>query len=654
MINYYLNFPIEIGQDYRFKTIHNFKQLIDNFSYFKRDFEYHKKEEQHAHNAVQIDYDRNNVKTEIDRMKSAYDNIIIANNGNGIAEVSDARVTFKGVQKPLLAERLRDDYLDHVQSNEKVANDLEESKIIKSALDFDGVYVNEEKGSFKGLQAWLDWNKERGGGPLILPPGIYNVEKRLIIPPNTTIYGHGATLKRFNNAGGWFTNLVEGESPIKYEGNGNLKFYGITFDGNHEINKSMNGIVLGHAENVTFRDCTILDVHTTHALDLNGCKDVLIDHCSFKGQKDPESNNKEAIQVSLAAEIGIGDIKGSSYDSTPSKNVVVQNCYFGPSRNYPSYATAVGDHFSVYDEWVSNVVIKNNFIEGTTNFALRVYKFKNTLIEGNVIDKCNGGIFATPTPGGYTSSHNAQGVQMGSAQQGENLRVIGNTITNIEKIGVHVSAYPNKKVPNKNESFDIVEIKDNTFKNIKSVGVYIPEAKRVKVIGNNVVQSSIGIQCYGTWHLMVMNNMVSNTDTIGIFVANNKNLETGSTQSHAIIASNQVYATGQDGIRVSLGSKFIKVDNNSVYSYGLNSSETWFIGGIYLIESHNSTVTNNFIRNASEKYLDAVRISEDCTDVRVWNIDTGGAPITILNPDSNFYGIRDVNGKKVKFEGVTN
>lgn len=654
MINYFLNFPVQIGQDYRFKMIHNFKQIINNFNYFKRDFEYHKKEEQHAHNAIQIDYDRNNVKTEIDRMKEAYNNIIIANNGEGIAEVSDSRVTFKGVRKPLLAERLRDDYLDHVQNSEKIATDLDKSKITKSASDFEGVYINEEKGSAEGLQAWLDWNKERGGGPLILPPGIYNVEKRLIIPPNTTIYGYGATIRRYNNAGGWFTNLVTGESPIKYEGNGNLKFYGVTFDGNHNINKAMNGIVLAHAENVTLQDCTILDVHTTHALDLNGCKDILIDHCSFKGQKDPENNNKEAIQVSLAAEIGIGDIKGSSYDSTPSKNVVVQNCYFGPSRNYPSYATVVGDHFSVYDEWVSNVVVKNNFIEGTTNFALRVYKFKNTLIEGNVITNCNGGVFATPTPGGYTSSHNAQGVQMGAAQPGENLKIVNNTFSNIEKIGVHVSAYPNKKIPNKNESFDIVEVKDNTFKNIKNVGIYIPEAKRVKVIGNNVVQSSIGIQCYGTWHLMVMNNMISNTDTIGVFIANNRNLETGSVQTHAIISNNQIYATGQDGIRVSLGSRFIKVDNNSVYSYGLNASESWYIAGIYLIECTNSTVTNNFIRNANEKYLDAVRVNEDCKDVRVWNIDSGGAPITILNPESNFYGIRDINGKKVKFEGVNN
>ena len=73
-----------------------------------------------------------------------------------------------------------------------------------------------------------------------------------------------------------------------------------------------------------------------------------------------------------------------------------------------------------------------------------------------------------------------------------------------------------------------------------------------------------------------------------------------------------------------------------------------------MIECTNSTVTNNFIRNANEKYLDAVRVNEDCKDVRVWNIDSGGAPITILNPESNFYGIRDINGKKVKFEGVNN
>src|SRR5699024_6280977 len=219
--------------------------------------------------------------------------------------------------------------------------------------------------------------------------------------------------------------------------------------------------------NVVFKDCHFLDVHTTHAIDLNGCKDVLIDKCSFKGQKNPGDNEKEAVQVSLAAKIGIGNLTGSSYDSTPSKNVVIQNCYFGPSVNYPGYATAVGDHFSVYDEWVSNIVIKNNFIEGTKNFALRVYKFKNTLVDGNFIHRCVGCIYATPTPGGYTSSINAEGVQMGAAQQGENLKITNNTITNIEKLGVHVSAYPNKKIPEKNESFDVVDISHNTIRNTK-------------------------------------------------------------------------------------------------------------------------------------------------------------------------------------------
>lgn len=648
------NLPVVIGQKLRKMLIENFQFIDSSIDDLKLLIKNHKQEDYKAHRTFQIDHDGNRLDREINRMSKEFDNVIITNNGDGIAEVTQAQVDMEGNAHEVLTKRLRADFLNLEGQIEKTNVELEKSKIMKSALDFEGVFVNEEKGSSKGLQDWLDWNAKRGGGPLILPPGVYCVDKRLVIPKNTTIYGYGATLKRFGNAGGWFTNLKDGEGPIQYEGNGNLRFYGITFDGNHEIDKAMNGVVLGHAENVTVQDCMILDVHTTHAFDLNGCKDVLIDHCLFKGQKNPENNNKEAIQVSLAAEIGIGDITGSSYDSTPSKNIVVQNCYFGPSENYPSYATAIGDHFSVYDQWVSNLVIRNNFIEGTTNFALRVYKFKNTLIEGNVIDKCNGGIFATPTPGGYTSSVNAEGIQKGAAQQGENLKIINNTITNIEKIGVHVSAYPNKKVPDRNESFDVVEVRDNTFKNIKSVGIYIPESRRVKVTGNSVVNTDIGIQCYGTWHLMVMNNMVSNTNKMGIFVANNKSLETGSVQSHAIISSNQVYSTGQDGIRVSLGSRFIKVDNNSVYSYGLNASETWFIGGIYLIECHNSTVTNNFIRNASEKYLDAVRISEDCTNVRVWNIDTGGAPITILNPESNFYGIRDMKGQKIKYEGVSN
>lgn len=645
-----LNFPIELGQKFRRFIIDNFRLTQQKFDDMRLSFDNHRITEKRAHKSSQIDHNGNSLDREINRMSGEFDNIIVTNNGDGIAEVTQAQVDMQGAKHDVLAKRLRSDFLNLENQIDETNNELEKSKIIRSAYDFN-VYPDQDKDSSEGLQAWLDWNNHRGGGTIILPYGEYLIDKQLTIYRNTTILGYGAKIIRHGDNRSWMTNLPDGELPYKYEGEGNIKICGLTFDGNSELTTNMNGVLLAHGENIVFEDCLFKNVSGTHAIDLSGCKDVLIKHCSFKGQRDAVEGNKEAIQVSIASKAGIGEQYSSSFDSTPSKNIVVENCYFGPSEEFGSWATAIGDHFSVYDKWVSNVRISNNFIEGTTDYALRVYKFKNTTLSGNIINNCNGGVFATPTPGGYLSSINAEGVQTGEAQSGEDLKLINNTITNIQTNGIHVSAYPNKIDEETNESFSFVDIKDNTIRNCQRVGIYVPESDRVKITGNSVDKVNVGIQSYGTWQLLVSNNIVSNTNTIGIFVSNNKKLETGSVQNHATITGNQVYNTGQDGIRVSEGAVYIKVDNNDVSNYGLNATQSWIIAGIYYVDVHNGSITNNILNNAAKNFIDAVRVSEESTDVQVWNIQPGNGTITVLSKDKNYYGFRDIDGKIIRYDG---
>ena len=52
----YTDLPIELGQEWRYKTVDNFKNILDGFNAMDKNFEYHKTEESHAHKAKQIDY----------------------------------------------------------------------------------------------------------------------------------------------------------------------------------------------------------------------------------------------------------------------------------------------------------------------------------------------------------------------------------------------------------------------------------------------------------------------------------------------------------------------------------------------------------------------------------------------------------------------
>ena len=41
----YTNLPIELGQDFRYKTVENFKRILDSYQDINRDIEYHREEE---------------------------------------------------------------------------------------------------------------------------------------------------------------------------------------------------------------------------------------------------------------------------------------------------------------------------------------------------------------------------------------------------------------------------------------------------------------------------------------------------------------------------------------------------------------------------------------------------------------------------------
>ena len=114
---------------------------------------------------------------------------------------------------------------------------------------------------------------------------------------------------------------------------------------------------------------------------------------------------------------------------------------------------------------------------------------------------------------------------------------------------------------------------------------------------------------------------------------------------------NQVYNTGQDGIRVSEGAVYIKVDNNDVSNYGLDATQSWIIAGIYYVDVHNGSITNNILNNAAKNFIDAVRVSEESTDVQVWNIQPGNGTITVLSKDKNYYGFRDIDGNIIRYDG---
>ncbi|PTE72862.1 tail fiber domain-containing protein [Staphylococcus epidermidis] len=106
---YYTNLPIEIGQDYRQKSIHNFKWLLDKVNAIDETIDKHKNSSRYAHDAKNLLFKNGSVHVELNYLRKLIINLVLGHNGDGIQELRDSRTAIDGTNFPLLSDRLKYD-----------------------------------------------------------------------------------------------------------------------------------------------------------------------------------------------------------------------------------------------------------------------------------------------------------------------------------------------------------------------------------------------------------------------------------------------------------------------------------------------------------------------------------------------------------------
>lgn len=104
---YYTDLPIGLGQEYRFKTISNFKWILNKVDSIDKVIEKHKTEDRKAHNATQVVYKKTNVYNELNYLREQVIALVLGANGDGVQELRDSRVSLDGTRFPLLSDRLK-------------------------------------------------------------------------------------------------------------------------------------------------------------------------------------------------------------------------------------------------------------------------------------------------------------------------------------------------------------------------------------------------------------------------------------------------------------------------------------------------------------------------------------------------------------------
>lgn len=460
------------------------------------------------------------------------------------------------------------------------------------------VTFEEGKSIGKTIQIALDEAKNDQTGATLyeitLPQGTYELDTLLKVFSYTTIKMEGCTLVRDEDK----SMLRIGYEDTKYkEYNGihDVTIIGGCFDGNGEnLLCTASMIRMGHGANITFRNVTFKNAYKSHHVEFAGCRDVLIENCTFKGyytnKKDvTNSANNEALQFDV---LHTADHfpKYPVLDDTPCKNITVTGCTFTDLQR------GLGTHSAVAGSYFTNMKFTNNTFTNVKGYAIIATNFKSSEISGNVIENCGAGIlfrsmvqgnknFYTPLSGKFTIDNDADSVisnnkiqisdhkykvtAYGISLYGEKLTkkkedapkgdytlsgvtVSNNTITmNNSGYGIWLQGTKKNTVTKNKVTMDI---KASVSGKGNSDCIRLVSSKNIKIDGNTLNQkknnkktaSACGIILMGGSSATITKNKISNSPKDGIFL---------NQKSQATIKNNTIKKTGRYGLNVCNKSK---------------------------------------------------------------------------------------------------
>ncbi|WIT26231.1 hypothetical protein [Bacillus phage SPO1L3] len=455
------------------------------------------------------------------------------------------------------------------------------------------------------IQKVLDMALTLGGVKVRIPSGTYALKSILYVYSNTEIeMSKDTVLLRAANTNSMFYNANPSSSTTAtlYNGHGNITIKGGTFDANIANFSTVNNTICGinHCKNLRFEGVTFKNIRDNHAMDINATDGLVVKDCKFLGFRltIQSRNYVEAIQLDVCTPGSFPAF--GAYDRTETKNVLIEGCYFGPSDTEGSWPTAIGNHGAVHDRWNHNIIIRNNVFDGCTYSGVRAYKWSHVLVEGNVFDSCNRPFaYVIPTPN-TASTEDADGVQSGVTQGGEDIKIIDNTIVNGNDHGIYVSAYRDS----------------NTS--------VIVTNKRVVIQGNSIYNTPVGYNSIDVMHsedVVVAGNVCEGSRRLLYSLYCTRMTITGNTAHNAINHTYLSYCTGatitgntgqnhnQHGFRIE-SCNSVNVNGNTLLDCSTDSSKMYH--GVYVVSSSKYVmVSNNVITESNPLMLSAVNITAD-------------------------------------------
>lgn len=544
-----------------------------------------------------------------------------ANTNQTVIETIEARTNGQGKTFASLKERMND--FDFKVSG---AGDV-----------YFPMYTPQQKGA-KGdgiqddtsyIQAILDIAVTKGAVYCHIPKGTYRLTNKLYLSKNTKIVmDKGARLLR-DHSSGFFINGRSGDNFTGFNGNGNISIEGGVLDGNLTARyKHYNAIGLARGQNIVLRNVEILDVRGAHAVDINACKDVLIERCKFKGYDinytvdgDGASYYREAIQIANHTEAGFNSF--GSFDAQPCENITVRDNYFGKSDNYPAYPTAVGNHGAVVDLYMKNIRIYDNEFDGMTYAGVRPYKFENTMIKNNTFINCETGIrYSNPNGDGTYDG--------GKAQSGKNTVIQGNYFIKSKSRDIYIVGWVKDGITARVKN---IQILDNIFEGLSSAEtMYLYFCEDVLIRGNISNTTSRFVMGYYSTNVTVKDNIANGITNEMVYVSDatadgsTSYVGLGYTKDY-YISGNRVENCGRSVFNMS-GLDGLEVHSNVIINSTIETVGTRS-AIVASASSRNGRIYNNKVRGANQRY--GVELTSSTQNIQTYNNNAVGITGRQLN-----------------------
>jgi hypothetical protein len=282
----------------------------------------------------------------------------------------------------------------------------------KYNIDWFGATRNSDEtvnGNYQAMTDAMKFISENGGGTLFFPRGTYRFHDHVLMKSKVSIEGDQAI---FTAVKGKHSFCLYFDS---YNGGGYLggvqdvTIEGIIFQGNFDEGIYSIFNALHHAQNIIYRNCQFNEVNTNaHAIDLGGCKNILIEDCIFRGfneQYYPDGRYAylEAIQVDYSYYGGLGhqtESERQACDALPCENITVNRCQFLPITNSNGSIKYVapkpiGTHTQMGTNPPKNIKFTNNLVRDCSqlkqaNAWVSFLNVDNLFIQNNIFERTTG------------------------------------------------------------------------------------------------------------------------------------------------------------------------------------------------------------------------------------------------------------------------